>query len=303
MCLTIKRDYLNSNYLLQNLCGNLKVKNLLKMFLFVGVISGCSTGTLITKDGTTENPKWHKADKVVFNKDLGTFPNLESLSQVRKGMTKDQLYELIGRPQYDDGWRPREWNYLFHFTTPGQGENDITTCQYKVLFNQEMVASSFYWNPISPQDAVCPPTLAQEKKVDSEKVLSVKRYTLNTDALFTFDKSDLQNLNPKGKRDIDSLMMELRKFKSINSIRILGYTDRLGTQLYNQKLSDERAQLIKQYFIQHGVKEDVISAVGRGPENPIVQCNINLTRTELIACLEPNRRVVIEVDGYIEENI
>lgn len=86
-------------------------------------------------------------------------------------------------------------------------------------------------------------------------------------------------------------------------IRILGYTDRLGTQLYNQKLSDDRAQLIKQYFIQHGVKEEIIFAAGRGPENPIVQCNSNLPRSELIGCLAPNRRVVIEVDGYIEENI
>ena len=277
------------------------MKNLLMMCLFAGAVSGCSTGTLITKEGTTENPKWHKADNVVLNKNLGTFPNLQSLSQVRQGMTKDQLYELIGRPQYDDGWRPREWNYLFHFTTPGQGENDITTCQYKVLFDQKMFASSFYWNPIHPKDAVCPPS---SKPIEEPKEkISVKRYTLGTDALFLFDKRDLQNLNPKGKNDLDNLLLELKKFKEINSIQILGYTDFLGSQEYNQKLSTDRAELIKEYFTHHGVNDRLISAIGKGPENPIVQCSNKLERAELIACLAPNRRVVIEVDGYIEERI
>lgn len=278
------------------------MKKLFIVCLMAGIFSGCTTGTLITKDGTTDNPKWHSVDKVFFNKDLGTFPNLQSLSQVRTGMTKDQLYELIGRPQYDDGWRPREWNYLFHFTTPGQGDNDITTCQFKVLFDQNKFARSFYWNPISPQtDGICPPNLNIQSKEELTKKISVRRYTLSADALFAFDKSDLQNLNSKGKYDLDSLLQELRKFKSINSIRILGYTDRLGEQGYNQKLSDDRAQLIKQFFIDHGVSEELMIAIGKGPENPIVQCNSNLPRTELIACLAPNRRVVIEVDGYIEE--
>lgn len=271
------------------------------MCLFAGAVSGCSTGTLITKEGTTDNPKWHKADDVVFNKDLGTFPNLQSLSQIRQGMTKDQLYELIGRPQYDDGWRPREWNYLFHFTTPGQGENDITTCQFKVLFDQKMFASSFYWNPIYPKDAVCPPP---NKPIEEPKEkVSVKRYTLGADALFAFDKRDLQNLNPKGRADLDRLASELSSFKTLNSIRILGYTDRLGTQSYNLNLSQDRADTVKQYLIYKGVNHQIISAIGYGPENPVKECANNISRNELINCLAPNRRVVIEVDGYIEEKI
>ncbi|KAF1026043.1 MAG: Outer membrane protein A [Acinetobacter bereziniae] len=277
------------------------MKKLLMMCLFAGAVSGCSTGTLITKEGTTDNPKWHKADEVVFNKNLGTFPNLQSLSQVRQGMTKDQLYELIGRPQYDDGWRPREWNYLFHFTTPGQGENDITTCQFKVLFDQKMFASSFYWNPIHPKDAVCPPP-SKPIEEPKEKV-SVKRYTLGADALFVFDKKDLQGLNPKGKHDLDTLLLELKKFREINSIRIFGYTDILGSHEYNQKLSKDRAELIKEYFTFNGVNNGLLAAMGKGPENPVVQCSSNLARAELIACLAPNRRVVIEVDGFIEETI
>ena len=58
------------------------------------VLAGCAgSGTVIKDDGTTDEPKWHKPyDDVIFNKHLGTFPNLQGLKEIRSGMTKDQLY-------------------------------------------------------------------------------------------------------------------------------------------------------------------------------------------------------------------
>ncbi|WP_336950878.1 OmpA family protein [Acinetobacter sp. AS167] len=277
------------------------MKKLIIFGLLAGLMCGCTTGTIITPEGTTDQPKWHKVEKVIFNKDSGTFPNLQSLNQIREGMTKDQLYELMGRPQYDDGWRPREWNYLFHFTTPDQGENNITTCQFKVLFDQNMYARSFYWNPINPQDGVCPPALTSPAKEQIPEKVSTKRYTFGTDALFTFDKSDIQDLNPKGRVDLDNLIAELEQFKVLNSIRITGYTDRLGSMSYNQKLSQDRAESLKQYLANRGVNLNIVSSQGRGPAQPVTECENNLSRTELINCLAPNRRVVIDVDGYIEK--
>ncbi|MDC5597626.1 OmpA family protein [Acinetobacter baumannii] len=276
------------------------MKNLFIMCLAVGIFSGCSTGTLITKEGTTDNPKWHKVERVIFNKNLGTFPNLQSLSQVRQGMTKDQIYELIGRPQYDDGWRSREWNYLFHFTTPDQGENGITTCQFKVLFDQNMIARTFYWNPIHPENTVCPPPLNTPKKDEPKEKVSFKRYTLKADALFAFDKSDLHNLNPKGRDDLESLVVELRKLKEIRSIQILGYTDYLGKEAYNLRLSQKRAEAIKQYFLLNNINAQVFTVQGLGEQDPVKQCASNLPRNLLLQCLEPNRRVIIDVDGLVE---
>lgn len=277
------------------------MKKLMTLSLLAGLMGGCTTGTVITQEGTTEQPKWHKAEKVIFNKKSGTFPNLQSLNQIREGMSKDQLYELLGRPQYDDGWRPREWNYLFHFTTPGQGENNITTCQFKVLFDQNMYARRFYWNPINPQDGVCPPALTPQVIEQIPKKVSTKRFTLGADALFTFDKSDIQNLNLKGRLDLDNLIEELGRFKVIKSITITGYTDRLGSLSYNQKLSQDRAESIKQYLATRGIHPDVMSSQGRGPAHAVTECESNLSRTELINCLAPNRRVVIDVDGYMEQ--
>src|SRR3546814_7157598 len=46
----------------------------------------------------------------------GTYPNVDNLRAIAPGMTKDQLYDLIGRPHFHEGvFGVREWNYLFNF--------------------------------------------------------------------------------------------------------------------------------------------------------------------------------------------
>ncbi|MDO5686243.1 MAG: outer membrane protein assembly factor BamE [Neisseria sp.] len=121
------------------------------------LLSSCAAITFVKPDGTTDEPVWPQWDKVRFDNGQGIFPNRDNLNQVTAGMSKDQLYYLLGRPHYDDAWRPVEWNYLFYFRTPGKGTNDVSTCQYKVLFDKDMIARNFYWNPIDPADGVCPP--------------------------------------------------------------------------------------------------------------------------------------------------
>ena len=255
----------------------------------VVLLAGCAAGTHVTEKGTTEQPVWPKWDSVTFNNTKGTFPDLQSLSQVRAGMTKDQLYYLLGRPQYNDGWRPVEWNYLFHFHTPGQGTDDVTTCQYKVLFDKDMYARSFYWHAVDPENGVCPPT--------AKAAPAVKRYTLGADALFAFDRGGLSDLNPKGKYDLDNLAAQLKQFDQLNSVKITGHTDYLGADAYNLRLSEQRAQTVRQYFISQGLPANKVYAVGMGESQPVKQCASTGNRSALIACLQPNRRVEVEVDG------
>lgn len=255
----------------------------------VVLLAGCAAGTHVTEKGTTEQPVWPKWDSVTFNNTKGTFPDLQSLSQVRAGMTKDQLYYLLGRPQYNDGWRPVEWNYLFHFNTPGQGTDDVTTCQYKVLFDKDMYARSFYWHAVDPENGVCPPT--------AKAAPAVKRYTLGADALFAFDRGGLSDLNPKGKYDLDNLAAQLKQFDQLNSIKITGHTDYLGADAYNLRLSEQRAQTVRQYFISQGLPANKVYAVGMGESQAVKQCASTGNRSALIACLQPNRRVEVEVDG------
>ena len=278
------------------------MKKILILSVMIGLLSGCTTGTIISNEGTTKNPKWHKIDAVTFNKDKGTFPNIQSLEKVTKGMTKDQLYYLIGRPQYDDGWRPKEWNYLFHFRTPGQGENDVSTCQFKVLFDQNMLAASFYWNPVIPNDGICPPNLVDKVDIIKDQPVAIKKYQLGADALFAFDKSELYDLNSKGRDDLNNLTSDLKKLKEIKSIYISGYTDHIGSSNYNLILSQKRADTIRNYLINEGVDKNLITAKGFGESDSIIECENKISRSELINCLKPNRRIEVEVNGYGELN-
>lgn len=261
-------------------------------------------GTYVTQEGTTAQPVWPKWDSVVLNNTKGTFPNLQNLSEIRSGMTKDQLYYLIGSPQYNDGWRPKEWNYLFHFNTPGAGTNDVSTCQYKVLFDKDTYARSFYWNPV---DGACPgaaPATASVETAEPPVVPAVQRYTLNADTLFAFNRGDLGGIKPNGKQELTSLAEQLKTFDQLKltAINVIGHTDRLGSADYNNKLSVKRANTVRQYMVNQGLPADKVSADGMGSTQPVKECADDKNKAALIECLQPNRRVEIELYGVSSNN-
>lgn len=139
----------------------MKIKQIVKPGLAVlaaGVLSACATKSNVKADGTTDNPVFPKPYSVTLDNKRGTFPTYDELDQMRPGLTKDDIYKILGRPHYDESmYGVREWDYLFHFHTPGVGidpENtsgveDVTTCQYKVIFDKDKFARSFYWSPSS----------------------------------------------------------------------------------------------------------------------------------------------------------
>lgn len=134
-----------------------QIKNIALMLVGAVVLTACGS-TRVDRNGEPKGDlSWPSAKRTSFNKNKGTFPDLSSLQEIRSGMTKDQLYYLIGRPHYSEGFRVNEWNYLFHFNTPGQGTDGVTTCQYKVLFDKHRFARTFHWRAVDPENAVCPP--------------------------------------------------------------------------------------------------------------------------------------------------
>ena len=117
-----------------------------------------------------------------------------------------------------------------------------------------------------------------------------EKYTLSaTDLLFVFDSAKLQAPQPK----LDQVANALNNNREINNVVITGYTDRLGSNQYNQKLSEQRAMAVKVYLTGKGVDASRLKAEGKGEANPVVVCS-NKKRAALIQCLEPNRRVEIE---------
>lgn len=118
--------------------------------------------------------------------------------------------------------------------------------------------------------------------------------------LFDFNKSVLTD-RAKGQLDTD-VVAKLGGFATIQFINVNGHTDRLGSPQYNQKLSEKRAEAVKAYLVSKGVDASKIEAYGFGKTGmnmfaPQKVCPDQKDRKALIACLAPNRRVEVEVQG------
>jgi len=119
----------------------------------------------------------------------------------------------------------------------------------------------------------------------------MKKYTLSASELFGFNSAKLGPNQPK----LDEVAQVMNNNTSdIPSVTIVGYTDRIGSTAYNQKLSEERANSVKAYLVGKGVSASRLTAVGKGEADPVAECKDVKKRPDLIKCLEPNRRVEIE---------
>ncbi len=116
-----------------------------------------------------------------------------------------------------------------------------------------------------------------------------EKMTMSATELFGFDRSDIRVPQPK----LDEIAAALASAPNVNNIIITGYTDRIGSDKYNQKLSERRAQAVKAYLVSKGIDGSRLSAVGKGEANPVVECS-QKQMAALIKCLEPNRRVEVE---------
>lgn len=266
------------------------------VLLAAGGLSACgNVSHKVAADGSgADQLMWPAADAVTPMHRGGSFPDVAELRLIQAGMNKQQIMPLIGAPHFSEGvWAVREWNYLFNFRK--DGSNDVMQCQYKILFDKDKLARSFYWQP-----AACASVLAQDEVVKPEPVAAAQRtFTLMADALFAFDKSDAANILPGGMTQLEALAERIvAAGEEITAIRITGHTDRLGDDAYNQTLSERRAETVRHVLEGKGVAGGRMFAAGRGETEPVKQCG-EQPRAALIACLTPNRRVDITVDGNL----
>jgi OmpA-OmpF porin, OOP family len=124
-----------------------------------------------------------------------------------------------------------------------------------------------------------------------------RRVTFSADSVFDFDKATLK---PAGKQQIDQFAAELRG-TDFDVITVTGHTDRIGSRAYNQKLSTRRAEVVKTYLEESaGIPGSKIRARGVDGSDPITKpgdCKGNKPTKSLIACLQPDRRVEVEVSA------
>ena len=172
-----------------------------------------------------------------------------------------------------------------------------------------------YWTPAMAV-AECDPSLVKKeepKKPEVKKQDTVParpliptlgpdkpalRVTIQAETLFNFDKAVLR---ADGKKTLDDeVAAKMKAHPEVEVLLVSGHADRIGKDKYNQSLSEKRANAVKDYLVSQGVADKRIEASGKGEAEPVVDCN-NVKGAEhrnnkkLVECLQPNRRVVVEV--------
>jgi type VI secretion system protein ImpL len=131
----------------------------------------------------------------------------------------------------------------------------------------------------------------------TQSLRSIETITLESDTLFAFARADFQSLKSEGQNQLSAIANKLLNTPNIGKIIISGHADQLGDPQGNLQVSRQRAQTIRTYLVGKGVPADLVDAQGEGSRKPLVKCNMQMPRAQLIHCLEPNRRVEIEVRG------
>ena len=169
-------------------------------------------------------------------------------------------------------WRTGYW-------TPAAAAKDPAGCQCdKDLLPKEVC------EPPAPAAPV-----AAMPKPAAEKI------TVAADALFDFNKATLR---PAGKAKLDELVSKAAAIK-LEVILVVGHTDRIGSDSYNQKLSEKRAAAVKEYLVAKGIEANRVYTEGKGEKQPVTgdKCKGNAPTKALIECLQPDRRADIEIIG------
>jgi OOP family OmpA-OmpF porin len=163
-------------------------------------------------------------------------------------------------------------------------------------------AAPAYMPPVAqaapmPEPVVMPMPATAPMAAFAPPVATRRRVSFSAESLFVFDKSDVQ---PDGRVALDAFAKELDGTEFV-TINIEGYADRIGTTAYNQTLSEQRAEAVKAYLVSAGhVDAAKITVAGKGESMPVTKpedCKGNTANAKLIACLQPDRRVDIEVTG------
>jgi outer membrane protein OmpA-like peptidoglycan-associated protein len=121
--------------------------------------------------------------------------------------------------------------------------------------------------------------IAETKRTEQGIVTQLK-----SDILFDTGKA---NLKPQANQNLAQMAGILKKYPE-NVLTIRGYTDNVGANTANQKLSERRATAVKSQLITSGVPSSTVNVIGMGASNPVGDNKSSAGRSQ-------NRRVEIEI--------
>ena len=260
------------------------------MTLFTGIAAALAFSSTAAFAQEAENTVKFPELKATYLK-TGDFVNLENLKKIAAGLHKDQVRLLLGNPHFTEGiGNPRVWDYAFNFYT-GQMGGDYVTCQYQVQYDKDYHINATYW-----KDKQCEGFLHEAQPAPARVAEPI---TLSADGLFAFGKSSSADLLPAGHQKLKRLAEQVNKGYNLKSLEIVGHTDRIGSSASNMLLSKARAETVKTFLAANGVPSALMTARGAGSTQPVVTCAGPATAA-VIACLQPNRRVDVYVNGSLK---
>ena len=139
------------------------------------------------------------------------------------------------------------------------------------------------WNSDTDACGVAPAPVAPQITTETKSVF------------FAFGKS---TLTADGKKALDTLAADIiAKGKAVSNVRVAGYADRIGSATANEKLSKKRADAVRKYLVSKGViNAQVVETRWFGDSVTATNCPKKLSKAKLIKCLQPDRRVDVEID-------
>ncbi|MDX3894776.1 MULTISPECIES: outer membrane protein OmpA [Pusillimonas] len=140
-----------------------------------------------------------------------------------------------------------------------------------------------FWTPATGIAGCDGVPVAQQTEVVAPTATKV---VLNADTFFDFDKDTLK---PEGRQVLDQVAAQASSI-NLETLIAVGHTDSIGTEQYNQGLSERRANSVKQYLVGKGIDPNRIYTEGKGELQPVAS---NATREGRAQ----NRRVEIEIVG------
>jgi len=141
--------------------------------------------------------------------------------------------------------------------------------------------------PAEPSPTAPAPTPSAAPEPARAAPSSVRQsVVIQADALFDFDKSVVR---PDGKKAIDEALAKLGGV-DLEMVIATGHTDSVGTEAYNQKLSERRAAAVKAYLVSKGIPSSKVTTIGKGETQPVATNKTKEGR-------QKNRRVDIEFKG------
>lgn len=199
-----------------------------------------------------------------------------------------------GHEKLESGWSHAEPYAKISENSIKEAQLAIDICSGKVTaISKEIVAPI----PVDTPAPVLAPVSTPAVVAPTNATHVLERITLSADTLFDFDKTTLTRYS---KNKLDELILKLAHVTSLEGINLVGHSDRLrtdGKHRRNQKLSEHRAERIKQYLISKGIPANKITAKGVSSKQPVVECSTKPSKAQQVVCLKPNRRVEVTVVG------